>query len=159
MPVDRYVRYRLFPGQDAVAERPFVGDPLVHLLAGEHRGRAEPDDAGDVLGAAPEAVLLASPVDYGFGRDAVAHVEGADSLRSVELVPRERQRRGRHIGDVDRDPAHGLDGVGVERYAPLCAQLGELAYWLDGTDLVVRPDDGGQRRVGAQHYGELVGVD
>src|SRR5215212_1464710 len=159
MPVDRHVRYRLFPGQDSVAERPFVGDPLVHLLAGEHRGRAEPDDAGNVLCTAPEAVLLASPVDYGFGRYAAAYVQGADALRPVELVSRERQRRNRRVGDVDRNPASGLDGVGMERDLPLGAEARELAYWLDSTDLVVRPDDGGQRRVGAQHCGELVGVD
>src|SRR5215212_8327228 len=159
MPVERHIRYRLRPGQDTLTEGTLVGDPLVHLLTGKLRGPTQTHDPGDVLGSTSQAFLLSSPVDYGLGRKSVAHVYGADALRPVELGGREGQRRDRHLGDVDRNPTRRLHSVRVEGYATLQAQVGELARGLDCPDLVVRPDDGGKRRVGAQRRGELVRID
>src|SRR3712207_4228207 len=105
--IRRPPRSTLFPyttlfrsGHDPVAHRPLVGNAVVHLLAGQPRGGAEADDPRDVLGAAPQPPLLPSAEEDGFERDAVAHVEGADALRAVELMPREGQRRDRCLRDV-----------------------------------------------------------
>jgi hypothetical protein len=74
-------------------------------------------------------------------------------------VPRESQSRDRCLRDVDRYPSDRLDGVGVERYILRRADLGECGHRLDGANLVVRPNDCGQGRVGAQRGGELIRVD
>src|SRR5215203_1825883 len=134
-------------------------DAVVHLLARQPRSRAKAGDPSDVLGAAPEPPLLPSAVDDGFERDALTHVEGADALRTVKLMPRESQRRDWRLRDVDRYPAGGLDGVGVERYILRRADLGELGQRLDGANLVVRPYDRGKRGVGTQRGGKLGRVD
>ena len=56
------------------------------LLRGQPGGDAEPDDAGHVLGAGPDAELLPAAVDDRLHRLAVAHDERADALGSADLV-------------------------------------------------------------------------
>ena len=79
------------------------------------RSGAEADDAGNVLGAAAPATLLAAALDEGRQIDAVAHDQGADAARSAELVRGNDQRVGAELGEVHRQAPGRLHRVDVQR--------------------------------------------
>src|SRR2546430_16824780 len=62
-------------------------------------GPAQPDDPRDVFRSRPDAVLLSASVDDRFHRPAVAHDEGADSLRRADLVPRDGGQRAARVAE------------------------------------------------------------
>ena len=99
----------------ALEARAHVGQ----LLGGQGHGDSEPDDAGDVLGARAQATLVAAAVQDGLQARAALHVQGADPLGAVELVPREAEEIDAELGDVHRQRADGLHGVRVEQGALL----------------------------------------
>src|SRR5215210_8284052 len=70
----------------------FVPCPFFQLLIGEPGRLPEAHDTRDVLGAAPQSLLLAAPEEDRLEVDATACVQGADALRTVELVGREGER-------------------------------------------------------------------
>jgi hypothetical protein len=101
-------------------------------------------------------VLLAAAVDQGFESDASPDVEGGDTFRGVHLVPDQGQQIDPERGDVDRNLADGLGGVGVEQNPVLVGDAGEFGDGLQGAGLVVGQHDryqhgavgdrGGERR-------------
>ena len=113
---------------------------------GECAGGAEPDDEGDVLGAGPQAVLLAGADDQRRQLDAPAHIERADALGRVELVAGDRQQIDAELLHVDGDLADRLRGIRVHQRAARLGGAGDLAHRLQGADLVLRMDDGDERR-------------
>src|SRR3712207_7252852 len=82
------------------------------------------DEAGDVLGAAPQPPLLAAAVEDGVEGRATPHVEGSDALRAVELVAGDRERRDRHI---DRKSTRLNSSHANISYAVFCLKKKKLA--------------------------------
>src|SRR6185437_8521047 len=106
---------------------------------------SERHDAGDVLGAGPDAELLAAAMDDRFQGVAVAHDERADALGGTDLVAGDGKESDGNFREVDRNLAERLNGVRVERDSCLATSCRELRDRLDGPDLVVHPhhaDDG-----------------
>src|SRR5581483_11039300 len=89
---------RVFQAVAEGGDAPGVGD---EVAAGQVAGGAEGGDAGDVFGAGT-AVALVMPAE-GLGGEArsLAHVEGADALRRVELVRAHAVEVGAELLDVD----------------------------------------------------------
>ena len=119
-------------------------------------GRAEPDDAGDVLGAGAQAALVTAAVQDGLQARAALHVQRADALGAVELVAGEAEHVDAELGDVDGQRPDRLHRVGVEQGALLVRDARELGDRLDRADHVVGEHDGGKTRVVAERL--LVGV-
>ena len=93
--------------------------------------------AGYVLGARAHAALLGAATDKGRDGEALAQIERSDAARPVKLVARERERIDAEAGNVDRDMAHRLHGVGVKGYA---ARMGDANASIPTTQpVLMRP--------------------
>ena len=102
VPVDPNPGDLCHTGEDLVPQPRLVHGPVLQLLARQPRRLPETDDARDVLGAAPQPPLLAPADEYGFERHPFPRVEGAHTLRAVEFVRRERERRDANLPRVQR---------------------------------------------------------
>ena len=109
-------------GPDRVRRGRRASAPSARRLAGLFGGRqlgrpAQRHGAGHVLGAGPDAELLAAAVDDRLDRRPAPHDQRADALRRPDLVAGQGDERG--VGGLDRhrDLAEGLHGVGVEHRA------------------------------------------
>ncbi len=159
-----------------MAVQPCVGDQLpegrlqpipetsdvVHageVLSGTLRRLPQPDDADRILGARTEPALLFSAVDERIDDDALLHVQGADALRSVDLVPGEREEVDVQLLHVDRNPADRLRGVRMEEHAATVCDPHQVRYRLDRAGLVVCHHDGDEQGVGPQLRLEIVRPD
>ncbi len=91
-----------------------------HLEPADLGGTPEPDDARDVQGARPKAVLLSTAFDLR-GQDQTglhpADKQRARSFRAVELVGGHRQEIDGHRVHIERNLACGLRGIGVQQHA------------------------------------------
>ena len=133
---------------------------VLHLGHAEFTRLAEADDAGHVLRAAAHAALLTAAVDERLKPHAglaAAHVERADALGAVHLVAAPAEQVDAVTLDVGGHLADPLRAVGVEDHALLVAEPADLGHLVDGADLVVRPHDAHEDRVGphgrAHHLG------
>ena len=118
-------------------------------------GRAHAGDGRHVLGAGAAVALLAPAGHERHQPHAAADPQRADALGPAELVRRDRQQVDAERGDVDRNLAGGLHGVGVEQRAAGAGQRGQRGHRLQRADLVVGVHDryegraiGQQRRAG-----------
>src|SRR5215831_7058396 len=105
-----------------VRPEPVAQSPHARTVLGQRRARdparlAESDDVGHVLGSRASARFLAGAVDERLEPYAVANVEGADALRRVHLVPRQREQVGAQCCDINSDLARRLSGVDVDEHA------------------------------------------
>ena len=110
-------------------------------------GRAEPDDAGHVLGAGAAIALLPAAGHERQQPHALAQPQRADAFRSVELVRRDRQQIDAQRLHVDRNLAGGLHRVGVKQRTVRLGDRGELRDRLNRADLVVGVHHRHERRV------------
>ena len=120
---------------------------LVNVCAGVFEGCGHAHDSGNILRAGALAALLRAALDEARQGDALAGVQHAGALRTVELVRGERQQVNVLRLDVDGQMPRGLHGVGVEQHASLAADCADRADRQDGADLVVGVHDGNQARV------------
>ena len=86
-------------------------------------GAAQGHRAGDVLGAGPDAVLLAAAVDDRLDRLAVADDQRADALGRADLVAGDGEQGAGELAQRDGHLAERLDRVGVEDHAGVAAAL------------------------------------
>src|SRR6185503_14799123 len=93
------------------------------LLHGQLRRRAQRDDPRHVLGAGPDAELLAAAVDDRLDRLAVAYDQRTDALGGADLVAGEGEEGTAHVAQRYGDFTERLDGVGVEQDAGLATSL------------------------------------
>ncbi len=122
-------------------------------------GFAEGNDAWDVFGARAALTFVRATDVEGPQWDAFADVEGADALRCVHFVARDRDQVGAEFAEVDGQFADGLHGVGVEERP---AAVGENADGLDRLEdarFVVGEHDGDEGGVGTESFADLVGGD
>ena len=104
---------------EAVAEGRPAGGPGVGLGLPALEGGGQADGEGDGDGPGATALLLAAAEEAGAEPDALADEQQAGAHRAVELVGAGGQGRDPQGVEVDRDPAHGLHGVGMDRDAVL----------------------------------------
>ena len=76
----------------------------------------------------------------------LAAIEDADSLRSMEFVPRHREHVDRDFLHVHRNLPRHLDGVSVENGTILATQVGNPFHRKDHSRLVIGPHDRDQLR-------------
>ncbi len=117
------------------------------LAAREGGGHAQAGDGRDVLGAgAAVALVLAAREDR---RDARAALdpEGAGTLRTVELVRRERQQVSAEGAHVHGNLGDRLHGIGVEERATRVRDARQVGDRLHRADLVVGVHDRDERRL------------
>ena len=100
---------------------------------------AEACNARHVLGAGPEALLLATATDQLLGDLELVGGEnhGSDSLRPADLVGGERQDVDAEPGHVDRDLPGRLHGVRMDQAAMFVHEPGRLGHRLQYAGLVV----------------------
>ena len=128
----------------------FVGE----LTACQFSRRAEPDAVRHVFRAGALAMLLAATHEVGVESGPAVHVQDADPLGAMQLVPGDGEeidmRMG--VGQVDRHFSHGLHRVSVKEH-PLPVDDGrDLLDGEHSPGLVVGPhgrDDGCIRADGA----------
>src|SRR5664280_1232441 len=89
--VDRIFDRREKPLGQTIAQRFEPGTLAGHLGDGQLERRAEADDAGHVLGTRAQSPFVAATVQDGRHARATPYVQGADTLRPVELVARQRE--------------------------------------------------------------------
>ena len=121
-----------------------------HVRGGQRRRGAEPDDPRRVQRPRPQPALVAAAVEerrQAHRRLPCPHVERADALRAMDLVRRDRQQVDAHRVDVERDPAEGLGGVGVEQDAARLREAADRGQRLQHADLVVGGHDADQDRL------------
>ena len=92
-------------------------------------------------------------------RHTATDVRGADALRSVELVRRQRQRVDPQRVDGDLQLAGCLHGVGVEQGAGVVRHARERRDVIDVAQLVVGERQRDQRRIRPERGAERVGGD
>ena len=160
MAVEVRVRDR---GQD-VANKPVTQRGHVRGVVSEfarhdlgRRGHA--DDACEVLGARAQTVLLTTAEGDRRDLDALAEVERADALRAVDVVAGERQHPDTDLAHVDGELALRRDRVRVQGRTRACDDLGYLGHPLDSADLVARPADRDEDRLGGDALAQLLRVD
>ena len=92
-------------------------------------------------------------VEHGGEANVAADEEGADALGGVDLVAGEGEEVDvfeRALGaEVEREPAYGLDGVGVEESARGVGDSGQRGDGLDDAGLVVGEHDADELCLGA----------
>jgi hypothetical protein len=106
-------------------------------LAGEVRGFAEPDDAGNIFGARAESPLMVAAVEKLTEARTASDVECPDALRRIKLVARDSEKIDTESVDVEGNFSCGLHGVGVEIDVVLRGDAPDLLEWLDGAEFVV----------------------
>ena len=120
------------------------------MPGGDLAGLAESHDARHVERAGAQAAFSCPPPWIcGATRDpgvALPDVQGADSLRAVDLVGGEGHQVDLQRLHVHRDLAHRLGGVAVEENPLLLADPPDLGERVEGADLVVGRHDGDQDR-------------
>ena len=145
---------------EAVGERPcpggFACDAPVGELGG---GRAEADDAGDVLDATAASALLRAAHDERREPEPAAYQQRADALGAAELVGGHRAEVGAETDELEVDVADGRARVDVHDDAALACLLDDGGRRLQGADLVVGELDRHQCGVGADRADHLVGVE
>ena len=142
-----------------VAEPGPPGDPPFPLVVPAAERGGHPDGQGHGGRPGSAARLLAAAEEARGEHDVAADEQDADAGRPVELVGAGRQCRHAEAAEVDRDPADGLHGVGVDRDADLVGEPGELGQRLDRAGLVVGQHQGRQPGLGAEQPGHRIGVD
>ena len=70
-----------------------------------------------------------------------AHIQGTDTLGTVKFVGRQAQKVHPQLLDINRDMAHCLYRIGVERDLPLLEDLADLGNGLDSSDLIIGVHD------------------
>src|SRR5262249_50335414 len=99
---------------------------------------AQADDAGNVQRARTHASLMATAIDNSgelHARIAATDVEGADALRSVNLVAADGQQVDVVLLDVDRNLANRLNAVHGEEDSALFGDLSDLGDRIDHPNL------------------------
>ena len=91
------------------------------------------------------ASLLAAAMQDGRQTEFPTRHQGADPIRSAELVCGEAQHVESGCREVDVDVTDSLDRITVGDRAVLGGSRGDLAYWLQCAYLVVSPHDRNQR--------------
>jgi hypothetical protein len=120
---------------------------------------AKPGDGGHVLRPGATLALLRSPARLRQHRRALTNVEGAGTLRSVELVGRQADERRLPRVRGRRRERGGLHRVDVERHPSRPADGADGGHRLECADLVVRGLNAHERRAIGDAGCHLVGVD
>ena len=120
-------------------------------LPGQRQRCRQRHGPGDVFRARTAAAFLSAAVDQRFDPDPSAHKQRAAALGRAQLVAGNAQRVHAQRSGVQRQPAGGLDGVGVEGNALGAGQRHEPGDGLDRADLVVGVHDADQGRPGLEH--------
>lgn len=148
--VERTVRDLRKAADQPVAQSADRFRVFVHVRAGVFKGGGHAHDGGEILRAGALAALLRAAFDETCQGNALAGVQHADALRTVELVRGEREHIDVLCLYVDGDVPRRLHSVGVERHACLAADGADLADGQDGADLVVGVHNGHEARVLAE---------
>ena len=118
-------------------------------VGGAQRG-GHRDDAGDVVRATATLALLAATHQHRRERRAAARHQHADTLRTAELVRRQRHQVDMRCDGAQVEPARGLHRVGVDDRVgcELVDHRGDLGKISDGADLVVDCHHADERDIG-----------
>ena len=115
---------------------------LAEIGAGKLGRNTETDNTGDVLGTGSSAPLLATTLDQGFDRRAIAEYQRTNALGAANLVCRQAQHIDAERTDIELNPARRLDGVGMDQPASAVDDLGSFRNRLNSAGLVI----GGHQR-------------
>ena len=131
-----------------------------HLLLRDAEGGAHADDLVRGQRARTHATLMPATVHLRLDPHArlAAHIERADALGPVGLVRGQAHQIDRQRGQVDRNLACGLRGVGVEDDPAFTAHRADGGDVLDDADLVVDQHHRDQDRVGTQCVAQAVQI-
>ena len=112
----------------------------------EFEGGLHADGQGDRFGAGSQRGLLESAVQSRRELHAVAQEEHADPQRAVELVGGGGEGVDAECGEVDRQLADDLGGVGVEEHAVAAADRRGVGDWLQDARFVAGEHDASELR-------------
>ena len=146
-------------GKELIAHRAHLRGVLLHIIAGLLECRRHCGDAGDVLCAGALAALLSAALDEVEDGDVLPHVQCADALGRMELVPGDGEHVYIHLLDVYRHMPRGLNSIAVERDAALTAERADLFHGLHGAYLVICEHDGDKAGILADSRGKLIKAD
>ena len=113
------------------------------------------------MGSTAAITLLATADDQRFELDAITNREHADPFRAAELVGAERHQIDERGDRADVEPAHRLDGIGVQQRAGggRANQTGHGRQVGDRADLVVDGHHADDRHLRGERVGQLIEVD
>ena len=135
-------------------QRQHTGHFLRHLSARSRRGRAEGDNAWQILRAAAHPALLPTAANERIGEmDTVMPAnKRADALRTADLMRRNSHQIGPKRADVAGDAPRRLHRIDMQQAAGRVHQSRRFGDGLDHASFVVRehhrnqrPADAGQR--------------
>src|SRR6266581_6849669 len=104
---------------------------LSQLVVGQLGGPRETDHVRHILGAGALTPLLTAALQLRQHRGAATHVKSANPLRSVQLMPRERQEIDPNLVDVHLERAARLNCISVKDHASAREQPANLGQRLD----------------------------
>src|SRR6202790_4152328 len=93
---------------------------------GQFRRLAERDNSGNILRARAPGFFVTSAIQHGVKDGSLSHVERADSLGRVHLVPGDRKQIAPETVYIDWDLPGCLYRVGVEIYLCFGSNLADL---------------------------------
>ena len=146
-------------GKELIAHRAHLRGVLIHIIAGLLERCRHCGNARDVLGAGALAALLSAALDEVEDGDVLPHVQGADALGGMELVPGDGEHVNIHLLDVYRHMTRCLNSVAVERDAALTAERADLLHGLDSAYLVIGEHDGDKTGILADGRCKLIKAD
>ncbi len=123
------------------------------------RGRAEADDAGDVLQTAAAGTFLRATHHERLHAQPASHEQRAHTLRAAELVRGDGAQIGAEADEVDVGVARGGARVDVHQHAALACLCDDGRRGLERADFVVGELDRDERGVGADRADHLVGIE
>lgn len=127
------------------------GEPILSDFA----GFGEADYAGDVLGAGSEVSLLAAAMLDLPQLGSFADIEGANSLRPIDLVGGHREESAVEASHVNGDLPYGLNSIYVEGNAGAVGNGADRVKGADGADLIVGEHQGDEAGIGADGAGDV----
>src|SRR5713101_4027989 len=132
------------------------------LFLAKCAGLAKTNDARNRQSAAAQAAFVTAAVQDGFEPNSgisATHVQRPDALGTIDFMSRHTEKVDPHLFHVERDFAHGLDGIGVEEDAPFFAKLADFPDRLERPNLVVGGHDAHQQSLVAKCVCNLIDRD
>ena len=122
---------------------------VLHLSLGQTAGLTKTYDKTRGESSRPHTFLLSTAADLRMDSDSrlLAHIQGTNAFRSIQLVSTDRQQIDVHLVDVDRNFADTLRSIRVEEYFVVTADLSNLLQWLCRADFIIDMDDGADKCV------------
>src|SRR5690606_24499259 len=109
---------------------------LVETAGGDCARCAQSDDECDIFSAGTNSALLPRSHNKRRQLNAIANVERADPFWGIKLVPRNGQQIYAQLLDADRNLAHGLRGIRMDKCPTPFGLASDFRDRLDRSDFI-----------------------